>query len=100
LKEDAAYKREWRKNNPESQRVRMARFTAKKKATQELVAGRPRPTVCELCNELNLRVVFDHCHLSGKFRGWLCDRCNKTLGHVKDSPELLRKLADYLEAHK
>lgn len=28
---------------------------------------------------------------------WLCDRCNTTLGQVEDKPDLLRKMADYLE---
>lgn len=30
-------------------------------------------------------------------RGLLCTRCNRFLGHVRDSPESLRALADYLE---
>lgn len=59
---------------------------------------RPCPDVCELCHQFNRRIVFDHCHTSGRFRGWLCDRCNKVLGLMKDDPKLLRKMADYLEA--
>lgn len=39
----------------------------------------------------------DHDHETGKFRGLLCSRCNTTLGSVKDDPELLRKMALYLE---
>lgn len=42
-------------------------------------------------------IAFDHCHTHGHFRGWLCDRCNTTLGAVQDKPDLLRKMADYLE---
>lgn len=41
----------------------------------------------------------DHCHATGKIRGILCHHCNVALGHVKDSPAILRKLAAYLEDH-
>ena len=53
--------------------------------------------MCEICGELNIRIVFDHCHDAGHFRGWICDRCNKTLGLVKDSIGLLIKMSKYLE---
>ena len=39
----------------------------------------------------------DHCHTTGKIRGILCQRCNKAIGLLKDSPNLARALADYLE---
>ena len=83
--------------DPEGNRRRMQAFLKSKLAKQESIAGRPKPANCELCGEFHLRIVFDHCHSSGEFRGWLCDRCNKVLGIVKDSPELLRVLANYLE---
>lgn len=40
----------------------------------------------------------DHCHFSGKVRGLLCNNCNRGLGHLKDSPTLLRLAAEYLDA--
>lgn len=77
---------------------------ALKRASDKRVAlaGRPKPDACEVCAEPGRRIVFDHCHANGQFRGWICDRCNKTLGMVKDSPRLLIMLAEYLtngEAH-
>lgn len=39
----------------------------------------------------------DHCHKTGKFRGWLCAGCNHALGHAKDSIEVLEKLIKYLK---
>ncbi len=93
----AANARMRRRNDPEGQRRRMVRFKERKQLEREIIAGRSKPPVCELCNEFHLRIVFDHCHQTGKFRGWLCDRCNKVLGIVKDSGPLLRKLADYVD---
>lgn len=46
---------------------------------------------------LTMSSPIDHCHQTGAIRGILCQNCNKPLGHVKDSPIILRKLADYLE---
>ena len=68
---------------------------------QEKIAGRPRPKICEVCGRGpsgKKRIHFDHDHTTGKFRGWLCHKCNVTLGLVEDSSKLLRKLASYLEA--
>jgi hypothetical protein len=42
-------------------------------------------------------LVFDHCHGSQVFRGWLCHVCNKALGAFNDDTELLRKAIQYLE---
>jgi hypothetical protein len=82
-------------------------FKARALAKQESVIGRPRPLVCEVCqesgygrgNKPNSGIVFDHCHATGRPRGWLCDRCNKMLGLSHDSPSLLRRLGEYLEAN-
>lgn len=46
------------------------------------------------------RLAVDHCHSTLKIRGVLCHRCNSLLGYVDDSPELLRRAADYLDASK
>jgi len=39
----------------------------------------------------------DHDHETGVVRGFLCNTCNVALGMVRDSPERLRQLAEYLE---
>lgn len=88
--------REKRKNDPEGNRRRMLAFKARKEEALACIAGRPRPAVCEVCQSHGI-IVFDHCHLSGNFRGWICDRCNKVLGLVKDNPKTLRELAVYIE---
>jgi hypothetical protein len=61
---------------------------------------------CALCSDLfEVTPAIDHDHSCcsgvkscGKcVRGLLCHRCNTALGSFRDSPELLRKAADYIE---
>ena len=42
-------------------------------------------------------LAVDHDHDTGKVRGLLCTRCNTALGSLRDSPEMLRAAANYLE---
>lgn len=89
----------WRAANPEGQRAAESLSAVTRLRRLEKAAGRPRPGHCEVCGELHRWICFDHDHSTGKFRGWICDRCNKVLGHVYDRPSVLRLLADYLERH-
>lgn len=115
----SAYRKQWKRDNTtaemreadrvakiqyrktEQYKLAAAKRSKKFKDKQELIlvsiAGRPRPESCELCGN-EARTVFDHCHTTGKFRGWLCDRCNRTLGQVKDSAELLLMMMEYLKS--
>lgn len=76
--------------------ARKSHTTRRLRRDHEKSGGRSRPDACDLCGGGG-RIYFDHCHESGEFRGWLCIHCNLALGHVKDDPSLLRKLASYLE---
>lgn len=42
------------------------------------------------------KLSVDHDHLTGQVRGLLCQPCNLALGHLKDDPERILALADYL----
>lgn len=50
---------------------------------------------CECCDD-PAKLHADHDHATGKFRGWLCPRCNHGLGHFKDDPARLRRAIEYL----
>jgi len=42
----------------------------------------------------------DHCHETGKVRGFLCQRCNTGIGRFEDDPSLLERAALYLRERR
>jgi len=70
-------------------------------AGKERIAGRKRPDLCEACGLIETKssrsLCFDHNHITGKFRGWICHHCNLALGHTKDDSVRLLKLIKYLQ---
>lgn len=61
---------------------------------------------CEICNRTIKKegrgkgcANADHCHLTGKLRGLLCNSCNVAIGLMKDNPSILRSAAKYLESY-
>ena len=68
-------------------------------SNNEVLAGRKKPENCEICNRVG-RICYDHDHITGKFRGWICLRCNAALGMIKDSPEILIEMINYLNKFK
>lgn len=59
----------------------------------------PVPLLCEQCsNPPGIKgLALDHDHMTGKFRGWLCHRCNLGMGLLGDDIEGLRRAIAYLE---
>lgn len=59
---------------------------------------RPVPPVCESCGRASpkLSLNLDHCHVSGKFRGWLCAACNRGLGLLGDTEQALLNALAYV----
>lgn len=75
------------------------RKTLAHRLMREAAAGRPKPETCELCDKMG-KIVYDHCHDSEKFRGWLCDHCNRTLGAIEKDIDLTMKMVAYIVKHK
>lgn len=57
--------------------------------------------LCPVCmrpsTEFPVRLAVDHDHKTGEVRGLLCNYCNHRLVGRHRDPELLRRIADYLE---
>ncbi len=63
--------------------------------------------VCSICHQQETiknaqgeikKLAIDHCHMTNKVRGLLCDRCNVGLGCFKDSIKFLQNAINYLES--
>lgn len=56
--------------------------------------------VCAICSEKQFDgrdLYIDHCHVDNEVRGLLCSKCNWALGLLQDSPDLMRRAANYVE---
>ena len=109
----------WRKNNPEKvKKLRRAWYTkyplkvkkmrliktlkdlGMKKDDYNKIYDRCQG-VCESCGKKNYhklyeRLCLDHWHDTGKFRGYLCHRCNSALGMLGDSKTNVLLLLNYI----
>ena len=45
-------------------------------------------------------LTIDHDHVTGTLRRLLCSNCNLAIGNAKDDPDLLRRMADYVESYR
>lgn len=55
---------------------------------------------CALCqrvfNQGRIKPCVDHCHKTGIFRGLLCHACNRGIGLLQESIEILSRASAYL----
>ena len=56
-------------------------------------------TECRICGKAS-NLVYDHDHITMKFRGVLCSSCNLGLGLLGDTEEGLSKAYKYLKGNK
>ena len=93
-------KSKWKKNNPN--KIRNEKLQYKYGITNEIYDKmfNLQNGCCKICSksqsEFKKKLAVDHCHITGKIRGLLCDKCNKGLGHFDDSTEILEKAKNYL----
>lgn len=85
------------KQNPEPVKQMVRKAWRQRNNLQE--PTRPEPEVCECCGgtTVNKAIVFDHCHKTKKFRGWLCSKCNTGIGILGDDVEGLERALTYLK---
>jgi hypothetical protein len=90
---------EWRKNNPDRFRELSRKAARKRLGIPE--PTRSKPITCECCGGQmgkihDTRAVVDHDHTTGKFRGWLCNRCNLAIGRLGDNIAGIKRALAYL----
>lgn len=89
--------RERRRRLAKNTRVR--RFARLYRVTESEMGRLLAVAQCEVCgSDKDMRV--DHDHVSGRVRGRLCSNCNKTLGLVHESVDILLGLAGYISSRK
>lgn len=67
----------------------------KKKRAAHKEAG-DNPGVCQCCLKETRELVVDHCHDTGRFRGWLCRNCNSGIGKLGDNSDGVLRAYLYL----
>lgn len=99
-KKTLAYER----NHPEVRRVYKikANFNVTSDYIQELLEE--QESLCAICNKEfepsgRKGPHIDHAHKTGYIRGLLCGSCNRGLGLFYDSPDLMRRAAEYVETN-
>jgi len=53
--------------------------------------------ICEVDIESGYHI--DHCHLTGKVRGLLCQKCNQAIGLLKENKKLFERASKYIGDH-
>ena len=59
------------------------------------IPTRPIADFCEICGGTE-KLHLDHDHDDGKFRGWICNKCNLGLGLLGDSIPCVNRVMEYL----
>lgn len=91
------YRATWKANNPVKTKLYAARGKARERGHAPPEApSRPMPDSCEICGRTESSLRLDHCHESGRFRGWLCNKCNLAIGLFDDRTASLQEAAEYL----
>lgn len=113
---------EWKKRNPEKARAIAASWISRNRVRMKFLkfninlrtkygidaedwarmfnAQDGHCAICLLKLDGGFHTHVDHCHATGKVRGLLCHGCNTSLGHLLDSPTVLRSAITYLETHR
>ena len=93
--------RRWERNHPEMHYRQTLRRRLRRMGlghlADEIIPRILTEHTCESCGREVRRLEVDHCHTTGKFRGLLCGKCNRGLGHFLEDINLLQKAISYLK---
>lgn len=106
-KDKSKYQQEWAKKNPLKAKNIYLKKSYNIGIDEYLELLHKQGGVCAVCGKLEsmelhgkvAALAVDHNHETGKVRGLLCSQCNKGLGGLGDSIELLEKAIAYLKQY-
>ena len=94
----------WQKENPEKyqehkKKERSRRYKRKYGIDEDeyLEIVKKQDGRCRICKRKPRRLVVDHDHKTGNFRGLLCHSCNVALGLAQDNTQTLLEMVKYLQ---
>lgn len=93
----------WKERNPERVAATARRswlmrsYGITPEQYDELVAQ--QNGACATCLRSDLPLVVDHCHVTERVRGLLCNPCNSGIGHFREDREAMARAIRYLEAN-
>jgi hypothetical protein len=100
---NSAQSRNWIKDNPQKIMECKLAQTEKRLLKEYGVTSAQRTNLieqqerkCAICGTEPKLWHLDHCHMTGRVRGMLCQPCNHALGLFKDNKETLQNAINYL----
>ena len=99
-----SYQSDWFQSDGATRYRKLSRARQRRGTTDEQVREifKAQGSVCAICESPEPKGKgwhLDHCHETGKNRGVLCHNCNRGLGYMKDSVEILQTAVSYLKTH-
>lgn len=102
------HQRDWRKSNRDKLLSNKRRYRTGVTWDQYGAMLKAQGGGCAICGEKEsikskygeTALAVDHDHATGKLRGLLCSRCNRTLGAIEKNPHILQAMLAYLEHWK
>ena len=97
----------WRKGNPEKVKEYTARANRKNNLKKKYSITEDdyqkmlekQNGLCAICGGRGKKKLsVDHCHVTKKVRGLLCQRCNVGIGMFKDDTNFMNKAIEYLKS--
>ena len=102
---DSAHYARTRDRHQELRKIR--KFGVTKEIYLEML--NKQDNVCVICKSPETAVskgrtetkplAIDHCHITNRIRGLLCQSCNTALGMARESIDILLKMIKYLNTH-
>lgn len=117
VKSRKEYLKQWAKDNPEKIKAAKRKY---REANREKLNEKRRNKLysiskedfdklkheqnncCAICGKSPTRseLDIDHCHITGAVRGLLCNNCNRGIGHLQDSLDILKNALTYLSKYQ